>query len=259
MNRAEYNNIQALNFSSLKYILESPAQYQVMLGAVEEDETKYAVGTLAHAMVLEGKDLRTCFAIKPKGMNFATTKGKEWRDAQTLPIIKEEDANAIPKMAEAIAQDPDASKILKTCQIDGLPFKLMLDAVGHDSIGRVGFVDIKTTTDAGAFAFAQKVKKLHYDMQGEIYSVGLQQHDKTNLRPWSAWIVVEPHQPYEVATYFPDETIIEAGRKKLATAIARYKACVASNKWPKALGGLTMLEAAPFSLDSIPEPITNHL
>jgi hypothetical protein len=268
MNRSEYDKIQALNFSSLKYILESPAKYQVMLGEVEQDESKYAVGTLAHAMVLENKDLRGKFAIKPKGMSFASTEGKEWKKAQTLPILKEEDSNAVERMAEAIAMDPDAANMLKACiareyviecEIDGIPFKSLLDAVGHDTSGRAGFIDIKTTTDAGPFGFSKKVQKLHYDMQAEIYARAIQATEKTNTRPWCAWIVVEDKPPFEVATYYPDETIIKAGRLKLATAIARYKSCLAAGIWPKAHGGLTMLKAAPFSLESIPEPLSSHL
>ena len=67
-----------------------------------EDELKYAVAKLSHAMILEGKDLRSNFAIKPAGLNLATREGQEWKKAQTLPILKEEDANRVPRMAEAV-------------------------------------------------------------------------------------------------------------------------------------------------------------
>jgi hypothetical protein len=265
--REAYDKIEAVNYSSLKYILESPAKYKAMLSAEKEDddETRFAVGTLAHAMVLEGKDLRDLFALKPKGMSFASTVGKEWKAQQTLPIIKEEDANAIPRMAEAIALDPDASKVLMSCpqrelvlqaNLFGIEFKAMLDAVGKDVSGTMGFVDIKTTAKACSFSFAKKVRDLSYDLQIEIYRNILKEANHTNHRPWSAWIVVETSAPYEVATYYPDAKIINEGREKLGTAIDRLKKCIATGIWPKALGGLTCLEAAPYFK---PELVSDYL
>lgn len=262
MKRSEYNAIDALNYSSIKHILTSPACFKDRRENPEpEDESKYLVGTLAHAMVLEGKDLRDMYAIKPKSMSFATKEGKAWRDAQVLPILKEDDADKVPRMAEAIANDPDASQAIKSCPmrehvaqgtLHGLHWKAMFDGLGQDAT-RWGITDIKTCIDASPRGFAKRVRDFHYDLQQELYTQLLANDKSLGERPWWLWIAVESKAPFEVAVYWPDETILEAGRRKLDRAVALYRECTASGIWPKALAGARELTAAPFTLENIEE------
>lgn len=246
--REAYEAIHAVNYSTLKHILRSPAHYQDSLKEKdEEDELRFAVGTLAHAMILEGKDLRDFYAIKPSGMSFATKEGKAWRDAQTLPILKEDDANSIPGMAEAIANDEEASAILRACQerevsvradIQGVACKGRLDGFGRDIEGKSIIADIKTTRDARRHAFSKRIAELHYDFQCEWYSRLKQAQDKLEQKPGAVWIVVENKSPFAVACYYPEADVWASGKKKVERALTLLMKCREENSWPGYASGI---------------------
>ncbi len=208
---------------------------------------RFAVGTLAHAMILEGKNLLHFYAIKPAGMSFATKEGKLWRDAQTLPILKEDDANSIPGMAEAIAKDEDASAILRACQerelsvraeIQGVQCKALLDGFGLDVESTPTVVDIKTTRDARPHAFSKRIAELDYDFQTEWYSRLKQLQDGLEKKPGAVWIVVENKAPFAVACYYPEADVWASGKKKVERAMTLLMKCREENSWPGYGGGI---------------------
>lgn len=246
MSRIEYEGLSGVNYSTLKHILRSPAAYQESLRTkdekeIEADKVRFAVGTLAHGMILENKDLRHFYAIKPAGMSFATGEGKLWKAQQTLPILKEDDANAIPRMAEAIASDPDASEILRACpirevpvvaEIEGVMCKGLLDALGMDVNGMAVIPDIKTGPDARMEAFQKKIVNLSYDFQAEFYSMMKQAQDGLTQKPWAVWIVVENRAPWGVQCYYPEPDVWASGRRKVMKALNILKECRKTGLWP---------------------------
>ncbi len=237
MTRAEYLSIDALNFSSARHLLRSPAHYKAALEE-PEDELKYIVGKLAHAMILEGKDLRHLYAIKPAGLSMATQVGKKWKSEQTLPILKEEDANRVPRMAEAIANHPIASGALKRCPrrevyfeivYRGVRIKSMLDAMGGVP-GRTRLIqicDIKTTTDAREHSFAKRVVDLDYDMQACWYKSMFGDPGQSDF----VWIAVENFAPFAVNVFYPGGEMERSGQIKMDAAVDTYKECQRVNKW----------------------------
>jgi len=255
MNRTEYDKIDALNWSRGKLLLRSP--YHFLNTAWEDDDEKDAllVGKLVHAMVLEGKGIKGVYAIKPKGMSFATNAGKKWRDAQKLPILKEEDQTRIHGMAEALAKDPDAETMIRSfplrehvivTTLHGVRVKMMLDAVGSDKDRRPGFLEIKTTKDASEDFFANRccADPFHYDGQAEWYSSGLSLNlDLTGERPWSVWLAVEKMHPHAVACWAPDGSMIDSGIEKVRDVLTSYKACIKSETWPAYHTGIKQISA----------------
>ena len=258
MSREAYNSLGAENFSNLKRILDSPAHYK--FGKPEkEDETKYAVGSLSHAMVLENKDLRDMYVRKPDGMSFASKEGKKWRAAQTLPILTAEEWDMIPAMAEAIANDHEASALIRMCPdresiltgtIQGVEFKGILDGLGRDSENFDMILDLKTVQSARPHKFRRTIDDFHYDLQDEIYCALLAITRRLDYRPKTAWITVEKTKPFEVACYYPDSRLIEVGQIKLQACIERLLKCRAADKWPKALGGLHEITPAAFAYEN---------
>lgn len=260
MNREEYAAIPALNWSKAKLLLRSPAHY--VAGLLEpDDQDRYLVGTLVHGMVLEGKCLEGLYAVKPKGMTFASTAGKAWRDEQTLPILKEEDASRIPRMADAIACHKVARDALSHCKnreraivttLSGVKVKGLLDMSGQDNDGRSGFVEIKTTLDARPEFFAKRCcsEPFHYDGQNEWYASLLSIADG-GPRPWSLWIAVEKSAPFAVACYGPDESMIDSGIEKVQDALATFKACQLSKQWPAYHAGIQMISAPKWRINQL--------
>lgn len=258
MNRAEYEAKSGENFSNLKRILDSAAAYKYGKPDLV-DANHFAVGNLAHAMVLENKDLRDLYVRKPDGMSFASKEGKEWKSAQALPILTADEWDMIPAMAEAVAKDREASALIRMCPeresiltgtIQGIEFKGVLDGLGQDSEKFDMILDLKTVIDARPHKFSRTIYDLHYDLQDEIYVQLLAITRNLGYRPKTAWICVEKTKPFEVACYYPDATIIEVGEIKLQACIDRLKKCRETNKWPKSLGGLHEISAMPFALEN---------
>jgi hypothetical protein len=199
---------------------------------------KYVVGKLAHAMILEGKDLRDLYAIKPRGLNLGTKEGKAWKAEQTLPILKEEDANRVPRMADAIAAHPLASKALKKCILReqclegtyrGVDTKALLDAVGGGVlVGRpFSICDLKTTNDSRPYQFSKRIMELDYDFQAVFYKWMYGDHDKSDF----TWIAVENFSPFTVNVFYPSYEMLQSGQAKMDAAITRYKLCQEHDNW----------------------------
>lgn len=249
MTTAEYRAHPALNFSLAKHLLKSPAHFKAAQDEEQKETDAMRIGTLAHAMILEGKDLRHLYAIKPAGMSFATKEGKAWRDAQTLPILREEDSNMIPLAAEAIANNPHAAHILKQCQhretpiigsMMGVECKALLDSHGTDSMEWV-INDLKTTVDASPRSFAKTVEKFHLDLQCAWYSTLLGNIEGLENPPYWTWTVVETSSPHVNAVYTAEEWQ-ESGMRKLEIVLDRFKECTANGQWPMPYRGINKLE-----------------
>jgi exodeoxyribonuclease VIII len=249
MTTKDYRAADAVNFSSLKHILTSPAHYQAALAEKREETRAMLLGTLTHALVLEGKDLEQLVAVKPEGMNLATKEGKAWKEsAGDLPIISEDEADDIEMMVYSILRNPHAAAMLKACQqretplfanIRGVGCKALLDAHGTDGVEWV-VCDLKTTDDASPEAFARKVANLHYDMQAAFYCQVLAAVHQVETPPHWYWIAVEKKPPYTCAVYRGHEWM-EGGESKVERALERLKECRESGNWPQPWQGINEL------------------
>lgn len=239
MNREEYLALEGLNFSAARHILRSPAHMKAYMEE-PEDELRYAVGKLAHAMILEGKDLRDLYLIQPKDIKLNTKAGKEWLaiqrryNGEDKPILREEDANRIPRMAHSVAQHELASRVLRMCPkrevvvmgtYRGVTLKGIFDAIGADAKGRGTICDFKTTQDARMVSFSKRVMDLDYDLQAAWYQHMFE--EDTGF----VWIVIENSAPYAVNVFTPTHEMLQSGLQKLEAVITRYKICQEKQNW----------------------------
>ena len=249
MTVSEYRAHPACNFSSLKHLLKSPAHYQAALNAPREETPAMLLGTLTHAVALEGKNLAEIAAIKHEGMNLATKEGKEWKANHLhLPIISHQDVEAIYYMALSIRRNPHAQHVLNQCQhretpmlatVHGVDCKALLDAHGTDG-KEWCIVDLKTTDDASPDAFARKVANLHYDFQAAFYSAILSRAEQLEERPYWLWIAVEKTAPYTCAVYSATQWQ-DSGDEKMERVLQYWKECTARNDWPQPYAGINEL------------------
>ena len=249
MTITEYRDHPALNFSLAKNLLKSPAHFKAAQDEEREETNAMQIGTLVHAMVLEGKNLLDLYAIKPEGMSFATKEGKAWRDAQTLPVLKEEDANMIPRVAQAVADNQDAAKVLRMCQmretpmfatIMGVECKCLLD--NHGKVGAEWAInDLKTCQDASPREFAKDVYSRDYDLQMVWYQTILASVHKLDAPPFWTWTAVEKKAPFANAIYTGEEWE-ESGLRKMEIVLTRYKTCMETGEWPMPYRGFVKLD-----------------
>lgn len=270
MTRDEYRAHPALNFSRAKHLLTSAAHFKAASDEERAETDAMRLGTLAHSMVLEGKDLRGLYAIKPEGMSFATTEGKAWRDAQTLPILKEKDAEGIPFMAEAIAKNPDASALLLGCSqverpilftLHGVECKALIDLCGYamaadpvtgEKHAHWALGDFKTVADASLRKFQRTACEMHYDMQIAWYCDGLAIAENLTVEPWPFWIASEKKAPWLNVVYHPTAQMMESGRRKVLKALKLYDECCKSGEWPLPFRGTLDLDPPAWAMKEEP-------
>lgn len=235
MNATEYRQHPALNFSLAKHLLDSPAHFKAAQDEDHEPSEAMMLGTLTHAFVLEDKDLRDEYALKPDGMSFATKEGKAWRDAQTKPILADEKAQRVPLCADLLAKSRTVRKMLELCpmretpiicEFRGVEIKALLDMHSDGLIA-----DFKTAQDCTKRAFARKISDYHYDMQAAWYQVAHAAKYALDEPAPFYWLVVEMKQPFARAIYRASDRVIESGLEKMERAIELYKECLASGKW----------------------------
>jgi hypothetical protein len=250
MTTAEYRAADAVNFSTLKHILTSPAHYRAELEAERKETPALLLGTLVHAVILERTPLADICAIKPPEMSLATKEGKAWKAEQAgKPIISDADADHIVGMARSVAANPHAVAMLQGCpqreqpmfaSVRGVESKALIDAFGTDGEEWV-ICDLKTTDDASPDAFARKVEGYHYDMQAAFYSEILSLNYQIECQPHFYWLTVEKAPPYTCAVHSAVDWM-EAGHEKVRRALSRLKECRATNQWPQPWGGINILK-----------------
>jgi len=234
-----YRAATGINISALKNINRSPAHYLAKLTEVRPEPTPALVfGTLLHRAALEPKKLAGSFAVKPEGMSFVSKEGKAWRDAQTLPIITEEQHIALSGAAASVAAHPAAAAILADAKREvsvfrritrsnpeGLLLKGRLDIVATDSHGSTTIADIKTTEDASPEAFSKTIAQYGYAQQAAHY---LDLLGATHF----VFIAVEKTAPYAVGVYCLDPASVAMGRERNLRNLDLLEACQSSGHWP---------------------------
>ena len=104
-------NVNHWSYSSAKNIYHSGIDYAVGLkiGLIEKTYGKAVdIGKLAHAHLLGGEQE---FVVK-QYPDYRTKEAREWRDAQTLPIIDEAEFETICTIAERIKSHPLANQLV---------------------------------------------------------------------------------------------------------------------------------------------------
>jgi hypothetical protein len=248
--REQYTRIDAVNFSSLKYMLRSPEHYLAATQEPEPDDpARFAVGNLCHAMVLENKDLTDLYAIKEKGMRFSTKEGKAWKAAQNKPIITQEEAEGVPRMAQRVINDEQTRDLIAGCHhreqcvefsFQGVEFKCLLDMWGEAESQEAVLGDYKTLVDCRQDAFSKVVDLRDYDMQMALYKQALLACGYADV--YAFWIAQEKRRPYTAQTYKVPEEWMKRGLEKLQYCIALLKQCKKTGVWPGYGKGIQLLK-----------------
>jgi hypothetical protein len=238
MPEAEYRMAPAIAASDIKHILppRTPAHYAShMAGEVKKETTKaMLLGTLTHLAVLEPDKLDAAFAVRPAGVDYRTKAGKEWRDAQTAPVIDQEDADSLHGMRDAVAAHAGAQGVLAETRREvalfaehrtGLWIKGRIDILGADFVG-----DVKTTENADPESFARTCVNLNYAAQAGHYT----QLARLNGREAKhfTFIAVERTAPFAIAVYRLDERALAWGLKQINDALQLIAECEDRGEWP---------------------------
>jgi hypothetical protein len=205
---------------------------------VQEESAKFDIGSAAHALLLEGAD-RMAVIDAP---DWRTNKAKELRDAARAehkhPVLAHQYASVL-KMVEVAQSAWNANDDLRGYTLSGeggdsehpilwhegdTYFRAKLDRVSTD---RTLIIDYKTTECAEPSVFLRQIVSMGYDIQAAFYERAVQ-------KPYVKFVflVQEIEPPFACSFIGMPPAFMELGRRKVEKAIAIWKECMASGKWP---------------------------
>lgn len=212
-----------LSNSDIKLINKS---YQHYLDKNDKEDTpSMAFGRALHCFILEPDQFSSRYIIAGD-VDRRTTIGKaEWArlESSGLEIISSKEWSELNVLKTNITSHPLAKNMITGAtkeeaifgELEGVKCRAKLD------ISNKGFlIDLKTTQDASKDGFLKSVVNFEYNQQAAFYS-DLYKNVKGESLGF-LFIAVERSTGL-VACYTLDETLIEAGRAKYKTGIAKYK------------------------------------
>ncbi len=265
MNFAEYSKIDAMNFSTLKVLHDSPKHFRHAASHPRADKPAWIWGRAGHCVILEpeafpGRYIRAPETFqdtkgKEKPASWALKSAKEWRDAlaaadQTGMMPKDFDAMA--PLATAVLGHAVAGPLLTGGQAEVL-VDWVDEATGLKCKARVDYlsstvVDLKTAADIRQREFGATAARMLYHGQLMFYFDGA---IAAGLLPADApapWLVaIEKEAPYDVAAYYLTEADMEAGRVLKRGLLRLFTQCVSANMWPGRVPDATGLSLAPWA------------
>lgn len=235
----------SVSASGLKQIAECPAKYWAFSplnpNRIERKESKALdIGRAAHALVLGEPEFAAHFIISPFD-DFKPKAAREWRDAQTLTILKEEDLKTVRAMADAQRASPvvmqafekgapEVSLIWKDRET-GVWLKSRPDWLPHDP--KMSFVvDYKSAITIEPRRLSNDAFKFGYHVQAGLQMDAVQIVLGIKNPCGIAHVCQEKDPPYLVDLRMFQPEALDYGRLIYRKALRTFADCLSSGKWP---------------------------
>jgi hypothetical protein len=236
-----YHDHDSISKSGLDKVARSIDHYMAYRSE-GKDTHALRLGRLVHTVVLEIEQLEDEYAIAPEfrtkdgkpSSGFRTAEAKQWlaeveADGRT-PITADQLAEAL-RIRESVHAHPSAHILLdNVIEVEtprfwhwedyGVDCRCKPDAL-VDVEGDIFLLDLKTTRDASADAFARSCAKYRYDVQWAFYGEGLYQASGIELAGMVI-VAVESESPHTVACYELDDAWLERGQLLMWQDMQRY-------------------------------------
>lgn len=214
-------------------------------------------GTLMHHMLLgtgEGS------VVLIDADNFRTKAAQEARDlaiaAGKLPVLAHQHAAltaGVRMMRDRMADAGVDMDLFDAAQSeagilwyeDGVACRGRMDKL---HVERRTIFDVKKSRSAHPLACARHMLAYGYDIQWAAYTSGLDQLTEALGHVDMQFIFIEDKAPYAVTVGRPDGIMRELGSKKWKKAVAMWKDCLASGKWPGYATSTVNLEAPAWAI-----------
>lgn len=244
LSRKEYEDLLAVNWSSLRHMAKSAAHYREALVTPRVVTPALKRGIATHTAVYEPERL----ALDVARWDGDRRAGKAWQEFEAAHadkiILTADEYAQVLAMSTAVQRHHVAQRYVAKgraeqavtwthtrAPIGGLPgFRLACK-------GRIDFIadcgaisDLKTTRDASPEAFGRAVVTYGYHAQAAFYVDGV--HAATGRLLPFVFVAVEPEPPYAVIVYRVSEEILDMGREHYSALLERLALCRETNEWP---------------------------
>jgi len=236
----EYNQLRAVNYSTLKHMRKSPLAYRYACDHHSEPTLAMLKGTATHVLTLEPENFDKHIAEWE-----GDRRGKAWeafRDANsTRAILRTSELAESRAMASAVRSDPYAMRYLTAPgRAAEVPMVWTDPGTGLKCKGRADLictiddqpqvVGLKTTRDIAETAFMWQAFRLGYHLQWAFYHDGYQAiHGHA---PRMVEIVVESSPPHECVVYVIPDDVLAVGRDEYRALLSRVRECLDAGSWP---------------------------
>lgn len=240
----EYRALDAVNWSTLKAMADSPAHYLAALHVGRKDTAALRFGRVVDCLLFTPSEFSTRYAI-PRFDDFRTKEAKAWKEsaeAEGLEVVKPTEVDEARTLADAVRAHPVARRYINagryqvpmvwTDEATGLRCKGLADLVGLPN-GTAGtfLIDGKSAVNIGKRQYLRDFAKYKYHCQLAHYRNGCRY--ALNFDPAEiGHIVYEKGQPYDVGVLTFDSYIIDAGEQEVAALLRTVAECRAKNEWP---------------------------
>ena len=238
----EYHAHEALGSTSITALSDPELSLSDVYYRLHNREQKpeYDVGTLGHALILEGS-VEDVITLVPYD-SYRTKAAREARDeaykAGLIPVNETEATTMLDPlyaMRDEVMNHPIAGELLTGGRAevslfweqDGIPCKGRLDYWKPDQ-GVV--VDLKLLRSAAPNDVRKQISDLGYYIQHTHYLNGLQQ--LTGFRPDWYFVTVAKDAPYSVSVHRMHPSTEDPAQMRIQYALERYKQATADNQWP---------------------------
>jgi hypothetical protein len=222
MSDTDYHKRPEWSYSQMKLICEHGIDYAVAVKRGDLLQTfgkAVDIGQIAHNILLGGD---YDFVVKAYP-DFRTKEAREWRDAQVLPIISQEEFETASTIVDRIKSHKLAYALLTEgkqevelfATINGINIRGKADSLIYGEDGKVQkIIDLKTTAKFDEFRY--KSFRNHYDLQSAVYTAIAGNKELTNYY----FVIAETIEPYRVQIAHASLAFIESGENKLSKCIS---------------------------------------
>jgi hypothetical protein len=232
--REEYDALDRVNISTLKWMGRSPAHYNHHKKNKDEGDTDAKkLGRARHMAVFEPERFLASVAVWKEGIR----RGGKWDEFKAAnegrELLTKGELDECRAIQDAVHKDPIAKEYLRRGQSE---VTILWETGPFACKGRIDYdcpeaiVDLKTTVDASIEGFGRQAHKLHMIPQAAWYSDGYEK--ACGVRKPYVLIAVENEAPHVVQVYEVHDTQIEKGRDAYLGWLDKLGYCQKHDWWP---------------------------
>ena len=231
-----YEDIQAVNWSTLKSLRVSPLQYRHDLERPRDPTPAMRMGVAIHMLALEPERFDAAYAVWD-----GHRRGKAWTefrdDHADRYILTREEYERAHAAAAAVVTHPLARRHIIRADLEtervltwtdpetGLPCKGRCDLAGPR------LAELKSTGDLTPHRFGAMAARLGYHGQLAFYEDGLRANG-FEITDSPVLIAVQQDAPHDVAVYTVPHDVVDMGRRLYRRLLRLLRDCIEADSWP---------------------------
>jgi len=246
IDRQEYEQIEAVNYSTLKHFSRSALHAREEMLHPSPPTPAMIFGNILHIAVLEPKRFNQEFVLAPR-IDRRTKEGKaEWIEFEAKnegkTVLSADQWEQCQGIIKSIRSNDRFCDLLYSAGKNELSFVWKDAETGLLCKGRLdrltrfqgwsAIVDVKTTVSAEVGLFTRQSARMLYHVQAAFYLDGLQAIQPTERERDYYILAIEKTRPYGMRLFEFNEDAIYDGREKYRYYLRQYKECYESGIWP---------------------------